>query len=123
VRGIWAALQRGRAGERYNLGGPDECSNQELVALLGELVGARCAEPPAAGPSQPVSVADRPGHDRRYSMDCTKARRDLGWSPSVRLREGGLARTVEWYLAQGPWLAEALARSDSALVAPAADRW
>lgn len=95
-RGILAALERGQPGAVYNLGGDEELDNKTLLHQILRLLG------------KPVSlirsVADRPGHDFRYSLDSSKARRELGWAPQVGLEEG-LPRTVAWYDANGDWLA------------------
>jgi dTDP-glucose 4,6-dehydratase len=92
--GVLAALERGRAGEVYNFGGSAERRNLEVVRRIVELVGA--------SESQVTFVADRPGHDRRYAIDFRKAAAELGWAPAVSFEEG-LARTVEWYLANRTW--------------------
>ena len=86
-------LRRGAVGEVYNVGGGNELANRDLVDRLLRLVGAdRSAVEP---------VADRLGHDRRYSVDCAKVRA-LGWAPARHLDEA-LAETVEWYRANRWW--------------------
>jgi dTDP-glucose 4,6-dehydratase len=109
--GILLALQGGRPGEKYNIGGDGERTNLELVeALCRALEVARpAAENPAlraagvdAYRSLVEFVADRPGHDRRYAIDARKIRRELGWRPRHDL-EAGLAATVRWYLDHGDW--------------------
>jgi dTDP-glucose 4,6-dehydratase len=87
ARGIGAALERGEPGEVYNVGGPDECPNLEVVRRIVELTGN--------DESLIEYVTDRPGHDRRYSLSSGKVRA-LGWEPRVRFAEG-LERTVAWY--------------------------
>jgi dTDP-glucose 4,6-dehydratase len=95
-RGVEAAWRRGRPGEVYNFGGRCEMPNIELTKLLLRLLGK---------PDSLVRyVADRPGHDRRYAIDCSKAERELGWAPAVRF-ERGLAETIDWYRANGDWVA------------------
>ncbi|MEV0453924.1 dTDP-glucose 4,6-dehydratase [Catellatospora methionotrophica] len=92
--GIDLVLHRGRAGEVYHIGGPDELANSELATLLLELTGR--------GPDLVRHVADRPGHDRRYALDSTKIAGDLGYRPTVPLADG-LAATVAWYRDNRPW--------------------
>lgn len=95
-RGIDAAMRRGRAGEVYNFGGRCEKTNLELTHLLLDLLG------------KPTSliryVADRPGHDLRYAIDCAKAERELGWKPQVAF-EQGLRDTIDWYRKNSDWVA------------------
>ena len=93
ARGIGHALEHGGAGEVYNVGGPDECPNLEVVKRIVELTGA--------DESIITYVQDRPGHDRRYSLGSEKIRA-LGWEAQVRFEEG-LPRTVEWYGENGWW--------------------
>jgi dTDP-glucose 4,6-dehydratase len=93
-RGILLVLERGRAGEIYNIGGGTELTNKELTRRLLELCG--CDE------SRIEPVTDRLGHDRRYSVDCTKIREELGYVPLVNFDEG-LAATVEWYHDNEVW--------------------
>jgi dTDP-glucose 4,6-dehydratase len=92
-RGIGHALEHGVPGEVYNCGGPDECENLEVVNQIVE----RCGAPE----SLIEMVRDRPGHDRRYSLDSGKLR-ELGWEAQVRLADG-LERTIEWYRDNAWW--------------------
>ena len=94
-------LQKGRVGRSYNIGGENEARNIDLVrticAHLDEL------RPDGAPHDRLIQfVTDRPGHDRRYAIDPTRIRTELGWRPSVTVQEG-LRRTVEWYLANEDW--------------------
>ncbi|HXY80598.1 MAG TPA: dTDP-glucose 4,6-dehydratase [Gaiellaceae bacterium] len=91
--GIELALREGAAGEIYNIGGGDEHENIEVAQRLLELTGA--------DRSLLRSVPDRPGHDRRYSLDTTKMRR-LGWAPATRFADG-LRETVDWYRDNRAW--------------------
>jgi len=91
--GIDLVLREGAAGEIYNVGGGNEVRNLALTRRILELLGK--------GEDLIRHVADRPGHDRRYAVDCTKLRA-LGWRPEVEF-EAGLARTVEWYRDHTQW--------------------
>ncbi|MFL5843859.1 MAG: dTDP-glucose 4,6-dehydratase, partial [Solirubrobacteraceae bacterium] len=93
ARGIGHALTHGQPGEVYNVGGPDETTNIEVVKRVIELT--------AADESLIEYVTDRPGHDRRYSLGSEKVRA-LGWEPQVRFAEG-LERTVDWYRENTAW--------------------
>ena len=93
-RGIHAVLEGGRPGEAYNVGGPDECENIDVVRRILELTGR--------DESLIEHVTDRPGHDRRYSLSSDKLRSELGWEAQVRFEEG-LARTVDWYRDNEEW--------------------
>ncbi len=93
-RGVLAVLERGRAGEIYNIGGGTELTNRELTTRLLELCGA--------DESRVTPVADRLGHDRRYSVDWTKIHDELGYAPQVDFVEG-LAATVQWYRDHEAW--------------------
>ncbi|HMD56847.1 MAG TPA: dTDP-glucose 4,6-dehydratase [Solirubrobacteraceae bacterium] len=93
ARAIGHVLEHGIAGEVYNAGGPDEVPNIEVVRRIVELTGAST--------EQIEHVADRPGHDRRYSLSSEKVRA-LGWSPRVRF-ELGIEQTVAWYRENDWW--------------------
>jgi dTDP-glucose 4,6-dehydratase len=105
-RAVRLVLERGRPGETYNVGGLNQTANLEAVELICSLLDARAPRKdgkPYA--SQVEFVADRPGHDRRYAIDCSKLQRELGWKP-LESFASGLARTVDWYLANRAWCAE-----------------
>jgi dTDP-glucose 4,6-dehydratase len=93
ARGIGTVLERGEPGEVYNVGGPDECPNLEVVRRILALTGR--------GEELIAYVTDRPGHDRRYSLSSARVR-GLGWEPRVRFAEG-LERTVAWYRDNAWW--------------------
>lgn len=108
VRGLYAVLTAGRPGEMYNIGGHGECANLDLVRMLcGLLDELRPRADARSYTGQIAFVPDRPGHDRRYAIDSTKIRRELGWKPEESL-ETGLRKTVEWYLANDEWVRNAL---------------
>jgi dTDP-glucose 4,6-dehydratase len=92
--GIELALRSGRAGEAYNVGGGEEATNREITRLVLEHTGA--------DESLVRPVEDRAGHDRRYSLDTTKIREQLGWEPQTALAEG-FGLTAAWYAANRDW--------------------
>jgi dTDP-glucose 4,6-dehydratase len=99
---VRTVLERGRPGETYNVGGGGEMANIDVVRAVCRLVQARRA---GLDCERLVTfVKDRPGHDRRYAVDATKIRDTLGWTPDETF-ESGMQRTVDWYLANGDWLA------------------
>jgi dTDP-glucose 4,6-dehydratase len=96
-------LQKGKAGETYNIGGNNEVKNLDLVTLLCELMDELAPDLPIKPASQLITfVKDRAGHDRRYAIDATKIRTELGWTPQETV-EQGLRKTIQWYLANPDW--------------------
>jgi dTDP-glucose 4,6-dehydratase len=94
-RGIDAALRQGQPGEVYNFGGHQEIRNIDLTRMLLELLGK---------PQTLIEfVRDRPGHDLRYAIDCSKAERELDWRPQVSFRQG-IRDTIDWYQANSEWV-------------------
>jgi dTDP-glucose 4,6-dehydratase len=95
-RGILAVLERGKIGEVYNIGGQDPEENLSMVRTVLRLTGK---------PEALLSyVQDRPGHDRRYALNCEKIRSNLGWKPEIPL-EDGLRQTIKWYKENTAWVA------------------
>jgi dTDP-glucose 4,6-dehydratase len=93
--GVLTALEKGKAGEVYNFGGNNERSNLELTHEILRLMGK--------GHDSIKPVADRPGHDRRYAIDCTKALRELNWKPTRSAWPQALADTINWYKNNEAW--------------------
>jgi dTDP-glucose 4,6-dehydratase len=93
--GVWAALNRGRPGEVYNFGGNSELTNRVVTETILRLMGRNW--------DQSVQyVKDRPGHDRRYAIDASKAKRELAWEPKHTF-ERGIGETIEWYRTHENW--------------------
>lgn len=89
-----SVIQRGKPGERYNIGAANEKTNLELVKFILDIM-----EKPQ---SLIKFVADRPAHDRRYALDTSKIERELGWKPGISFKEG-VSRTVQWHIQNESW--------------------
>ena len=92
---VWAIIDRGRAGETYLIGADGEVDNMTVVETVLDLMGRE--------PGDYDHVTDRPGHDRRYAIDWTRLREELGWQPRYRDFRSGLAATIDWYRAHEDW--------------------
>ena len=122
-RAIDLALSRGKSGEVYNVGGNSETTNIEIVRTLCAIVDEHCAAHPELRKAFPVApalngrrsaelithVRDRPGHDRRYAINYSKAARELEYAPA-RTLPSGLRATIDWYLANTDWWQALLGR-------------
>lgn len=105
--------ERGVPGETYNVGGRAERANIDLVRKICKLLDERLPNAPSRPHESLIKfVADRPGHDLRYAVDCSKIERELGWRPATKIEEG-LANTVDWYLANDGWIERICARGFS----------
>ncbi len=100
---VWTVMTTGRIGETYNIGGENEWENIRLLKELIKVVAARTGKPAADYEKLINYVKDRPGHDRRYAIDCSKLKKELGWKQSVTFDQG-LDRTVAWYLGNPEWI-------------------
>ena len=100
---LWRVLEDGRVGQVYNIGGDSERTNLEVVEALCDLLDERAPWEGGARRQLIEFVTDRPGHDRRYAIDASRMRDELGWTPGVTFDEG-LAQTVDWYLGHPEWV-------------------
>jgi dTDP-glucose 4,6-dehydratase len=101
---VWTIMRKGETGATYNIGGENEWENIRLLHTLIDIVATKAGLDAQTIRQTITYVKDRPGHDRRYAIDCSKLKRDLGWRQSVGF-EQGLERTVAWYLAHPDWIA------------------
>jgi dTDP-glucose 4,6-dehydratase len=101
ARGLIALLRHGRVGEKYNFGGDSERANLAVVDLICDVLDQLA---PTSQPRRSLItfVTDRPGHDLRYAIDASKARRELGWEPRQTF-ESGIEQTVRWYVNNRAW--------------------
>ena len=100
---LWTVLNRGKLGETYNVGGHNEWANINIVNLICDLMDEMA--PNLGGNSRKLItfVKDRPGHDRRYAIDATKIKNELGWTPAHTF-ETGIRETIQWYLGNQDWV-------------------
>ena len=102
---VWTILTSGRLGETYLIGADGEKNNHDVLQAILRAMGK--------GPDDFDWVRDRPGHDRRYAIDSTKLRRELGWAPTHVDFDAGLAETIEWYRANESWWRDAKAATEA----------
>lgn len=102
-RAVWTVIEYGETGQTYNVGGDNEWQNIELVQTLCDIVSEELGRPKSETRELITFVKDRPGHDRRYAIDCSRIKRQLDWSQTVDFTEG-LRRTVRWYLHNTEWV-------------------
>jgi len=92
---VWTVLNKGKSGEVYNIGGNNEITNRRITEIILHEMGKKwdeCVQ----------YVKDRPGHDRRYAMEASKIRRELGWEPKHRFEEA-IQTTIRWYIENAAW--------------------
>ncbi|BDD86679.1 dTDP-glucose 4,6-dehydratase [Desulfofustis limnaeus] len=104
-RALVAVLQRGRPGHHYNVGGNSEMANIDVVRMICDLLDQRVGLLPDGRQHRELItfVRDRLGHDRRYAIDASKIKAEIGWQPAIRFADG-LAATIDWYLEHRAWL-------------------
>jgi dTDP-glucose 4,6-dehydratase len=107
---LYLVLRQGQIGETYNVGGQNEQTNlavvEKICAILDELV----PQSDLRRSSLIAFIKDRPGHDRRYAIDCSKINRHLGWQPKENF-DSGLVKTVQWYLSNSVWVEQVRSRA------------
>lgn len=102
-RAVWQIVNSGRAGEKYNIGGENEWQNIKLLHKVIELASPKVGRTADEVEKTIVHVKDRPGHDARYAIDCSKIKKELGWERRMTF-EQGLQLTVNWYLEHKEWV-------------------
>ncbi|MDR1388579.1 MAG: dTDP-glucose 4,6-dehydratase [Treponema sp.] len=102
-RAVYLVLTCGKTGEKYNIGGENEWENRTLLDAIIKTVSQKAGREEASVRAAITYVKDRPGHDRRYAINCGKIKRELGWKRIMNF-EAGLEQTVDWYLANQNWV-------------------
>ena len=102
---IETVLKKGEPGGVFNIGGNNEWMNIDIVNLICDLLDERLGRATGENRGLITFVKDRPGHDRRYAIDASKIKRELGWEPSYTF-EQGIAETIDWYMNNGKWVSE-----------------
>ena len=103
AKAIDVIFHAGKDGETYNIGGNNEWKNIDLVEKLCDIADEKLGNKMGTSRQLITFVRDRPGHDRRYAIDATKIRTELGWEPSVKFEEG-FRSTIDWYLKNTEWI-------------------
>lgn len=103
AKALWLLLKRGKKGETYNIGGESEQRNIDIIHEITRIVAEMQGVPHTELLSLISFVEDRPGHDFRYAIDCTKIQREIGWRPPHTFSDG-LKKTVLWYMSQQQWI-------------------
>ena len=104
-KALYTVIKSGRPGETYNVGGNCEKQNIEIVRTICSILDEMRPKPAGRYEEQITFVKDRPGHDRRYAIDASKIRRELGWQPHETF-ESGIRKTIGWYLENEKWVAD-----------------
>jgi dTDP-glucose 4,6-dehydratase len=99
---VWEIVKKGEAGRSYNIGGENEWENIRLLSRLIEAVAEESGKSPDELRGLITYVKDRPGHDRRYAIDCSRIKNELGWKRASTF-DDGLRKTVRWYLSNAQW--------------------
>lgn len=109
---ILTVLEKGKPGETYNIGGNNEKENIEIIRLVCDILDKKLGRLDDGMPRRSLItfVKDRPGHDRRYAIDASKIKRELGWSPRMTFEEG-VESTIRWYLDHDEWVESVLDQS------------
>ena len=103
-RAVWEIMTKGRHGETYNIGGRCEMQNIDVVHTICDILDRRVPDKKLVERRKLITfIKDRPGHDRRYAIDCTKLKSELGWKPKESF-ETGLEKTIDWYLNNKDWV-------------------
>ena len=103
INAVWTIMQKGKTGEKYNIGGENEWENIKLLNLLINIVAIKSGINADVIRSNIMYVKDRLGHDKHYAIDCSKTKRELGWKQIVSFKEG-LENTIDWYLSHSDWV-------------------
>ena len=103
-RAVWEIMKRGTRGQTYNIGGRCELTNIDTVTMVCDLLDEMVPKADRTSRKDLITfVKDRPGHDLRYAIDCSKLEKELGWAP-IESFETGLRKTVQWYLNNSHWV-------------------